>query len=89
MIGENEQVIENTEDEVQLEKEPAPTSTTDNVGETSVEINIEELIAELEADAGMEHNTDEAATKKRLEEILEQRRQEHELAEMDEFDLVE
>ena len=89
MIGQNEPAAEDTDDEVKLDQEQAPTATTDNVGETSVEINIEELIAELEADAGLEHDASETATKKRLEDILEKRRQARELAEMDEFDLVD
>lgn len=45
--------------------------TTDNVGDVSVEINVEELIAKVEA----EHDDDAArkhAVRKRLEEIAEE-----------------
>jgi hypothetical protein len=47
------------------------TDVTDNVGDVSVEINVEELIAEVEA----EHDDDAArkhAVRKRLEEIAEE-----------------
>lgn len=45
--------------------------TTDNVGDVSVEINVEELVAKVEA----EHDDDAArkhAVRKRLEEIAEE-----------------
>ena len=47
------------------------TAVTDNVGDVSVEINVEELIAKVEA----EHDDDAArkhAVRKRLEEIAEE-----------------
>jgi len=60
-----------------------------NVGETSVEINVEELIAELEADCDTPHPSKEQSSRKRLEVILEERRVAHELEEMDEFDSID
>lgn len=60
--------------------------STDNVGDVSVEINVEELIAELEA------SEDSAAARKkevrrRLEEIWEQREARKELEDTFSFDL--
>lgn len=60
---------------------------TANVGETSVEINVEELIAELEADRGVSADNSEEDPRKRLEKILEERRAARELEEIDEFAL--
>lgn len=59
---------------------------TANVGETSVEIDVEELIAELEADSGKSTGSSDDP-RKRLERILEERRAERELEEIDEFAL--
>ncbi len=59
---------------------------TANVGETSVEIDVEELIAELEADSGKSAG-DGDDPRKRLERILEERRADRELEEIDEFAL--
>ena len=78
----------------ELEKEANPevegttagSGSTDNVGEASVEFDVEELIAELEADSGPQSNSTEASARKRLEEVLEKRRVAHELEELDEFD---
>lgn len=61
--------------------------TTANVGETSVEIDVEELIAELEADSGVSTCSKEPDPRKRLENILEERRAARELEEIDEFAL--
>ena len=60
-----------------------------NVGETSVEIDVEELIAELEADCNTSHPAKEESSRKRLEDILEERRIAHELDEIDEFDSID
>jgi len=58
---------------------------TPNGGETSVEIDVEELIAELEADSGVSAHSSEEDPRKRLEKILEERRAARELEEIDEF----
>ena len=60
-----------------------------NVGETSVELDVEELIAELEADRNTSLPSEEQSSRKRLEDILEERRVAHELEEMDEFDSID
>lgn len=64
------------------------TGVTDNVGDVSVEINVEELVAEIEAsqddDAHMKNEI-----RKRLEEIQEQRTAEKELDNTFDIDLDE
>jgi len=67
--------------------EPPAASTTDNVGDTSVEINVDDLISEVEA-AGLptDHFQGEKA-RKRLEEILEERRLLQDISDFDDFDL--
>jgi hypothetical protein len=64
-----------------------PPLSTDNVGDTSVEINVDDLISEVEA-AGLpsDHFTHEKA-RKRLEEIMEERRTSEDLSDFDDFDL--
>jgi len=86
MIGDHDDLIEVDEldDEESIEDLDAPTA---NVGETSVEINVEELIAELEADSGTTSANHEEDPRKRLERILEERRAARELGEIDEFAL--
>ncbi len=60
---------------------------TENVGETSVEIDVEELIAELESESGY-RGADEKSARKRLEEVLEERRVAHELEDIEDFETV-
>jgi hypothetical protein len=67
----------------------AKSQASSNVGDASVEINVDDLIAELEADAGMQHPSDEQNSRKRLEVILEDRRAARELEELDDFALDE
>jgi len=71
----------------ELESTDAIDVQTENVGETSVEIDVEELIAELEADIGSSSAPREGDPRKRLEKILEDRRAARELDEIDEFAL--
>jgi hypothetical protein len=66
-----------------------PGESTANVGETSVEIDVEELIAELEADRKASDPSEEHSSRKRLEDILEERRISDELDEIDEFDSID
>ena len=71
----------------ELDETSALSTGTENVGETSVEIDIEELIAEIEDDDPKSGGRDGSA-RKRLEELLEQKRVAHELEELDEFDTI-
>jgi len=83
MSEQSNNVVEIDDDELEVEKE---TTSTANVGETSVEINIEELIAELELE-GMCTQQSESNARKKLEDILEQRRIARELEDMDKFEI--
>jgi len=84
MIGDHDDL-----DQVEEFDDEEPTSTvetqTANVGETSVEIDVEELIAELEADSNIMADKSEQDSRKRLEKLLEERRAARELEEIDEF----
>ncbi len=58
-----------------------------NVGELSVELNIDDLIAELEAESGTCAHSGNETPRKRLERLLEERRIARELDDIDEFAL--
>jgi hypothetical protein len=75
------------EDEEEAEEEAAgPTAETDNVGDPSVEINVEELIHELEVDGVARPNREQAA-KRRLEELIEKKRSKRELEDFDDYEV--
>ena len=62
-------------------------ANTSNVGDPSVELNVDEIVAELEADMGKAPSDDHQNPRKRLEELLEERRAAREIDEIDEFAL--
>ena len=75
------------EDEEEAEDGESETATeTDNVGDPSVEINVEELISELEVDTAA-HADREQAAKRRLEELMEKKRAKRELEDFDDYDV--
>jgi hypothetical protein len=86
MIGDHDDPneVDELDDEESTDELNLPTA---NVGETSVEIDVEELIAELEADSGISSGSSEEDPRKRLEKILEERRAARDLEEIDEFAL--
>ena len=87
-VDSNEQ-FDDFEDTMELEAE-AKASNSGNVGDPSVELNVDEIVAELEADMGIEpSNGDGQDARKRLEQLLEERRAAKELDELDEFALDE
>ena len=59
---------------------------TDNIGDPSVEINVEDLISELEADGLLQVNR-EIAAKRRLEELMEEKRARRELEDFEDYDI--
>jgi len=61
--------------------------TTDNVGDPSVEINVEALINEIETEGIGETPESEQAAKRRLEEIMELKRAKRELEDFDDYDV--
>ena len=67
----NDNEIDDFDEQEAIETVVLPETATDNVGDVSVEINVEELIAKVEA----EHDDGAArkhAVRKRLEEIAEE-----------------
>lgn len=66
--------------------ETADEASTDNVGETSVEINVEDLIAEIEAESSEQADGRSSASRKRLDEILEEKRAARELEDFEDLE---
>ena len=83
-----EEEVEEEEEEEEAEgpdAEAAP-AETDNVGDPSVEINVEELIQELEVD-GLTQPAREQAAKRRLEELMEKKRAQRDLEDFDDYEV--
>jgi len=60
---------------------------TDNVGDVSVEINVEELLSQIEEECS---NADaRASARRKLDEIMEQKRAQKALDDFDDFDIAE
>ena len=89
MIGDHEDLIDEAdefEDELtEIEPDTIADIKTANVGETSVELDVDELIAELEADCGVTSECKSSDPRKRLESILEERKAAKERQEIDDF----
>jgi len=82
---EEEEVEADDEDDAEEEGAVAAPET-DNVGDPSVEINVEELIHELEVD-GVTRPGREQAAKRRLEELMERKRSRRDLEDFDDYDV--
>lgn len=80
-----EDVEDEDEEEAEPEEAVAP-AETDNVGDPSVEINVEELIHELEVD-GVTRPGREQAAKRRLEELMELKRAKRDLEDFDDYEV--
>lgn len=80
-----EEVEEDAEEDTEEEIEAVP-AETDNVGDPSVEINVEALIQELEVD-GLTQPAREQAAKRRLEELMEQKRAKRDLEDFEDYDV--
>jgi hypothetical protein len=83
-----EEEIEDEDDEESEEEESSSEAAaeTDNVGDASVEINVEELIHELEGDGVVRPGREQAA-KRRLEELMEKKRAKRELEDFDDYEV--
>ena len=68
-------------------EEPAAAAETDNVGDPSVEINVEELIHEIEAEGESSRPGRELAAKRRLEDLMERKRSKRELEDFEDYEL--
>ena len=87
-IDQSSPAIADEDDEESEEEEGSPEAAaeTDNVGDASVEINVEELIHELEVD-GVSRPGREQAAKRRLEELMEKKRSKRELEDFDDYEV--
>jgi hypothetical protein len=83
---EEEEVDDEDDTESDEEDGGEVAAETDNVGDASVEINVEELIHELEVDNGS-HPGREQAAKKRLEDLIEKKRAKRELEDFDDYEV--
>ena len=84
---EEEEIEEEDDEESEVEESsPEVAAETDNVGDASVEINVEELIQELEVD-GVGRAGREQAAKRRLEELMEKKRSKRELEDFDDYEV--
>lgn len=84
---EEEELEEESEEEESEEEGSEPVAAeTDNVGDPSVEINVEELIHDLEVE-GLSAAGKEQAAKRRLEELMEQKRAKRDLEDFDDYEV--
>jgi hypothetical protein len=81
-----EEDVEDEEEDEDEVTEAEPVAETDNVGDPSVEINVEELIHELEVD-GVTRPDREQAAKRRLEELIEKKRSKRDLEDFDDYEI--
>jgi hypothetical protein len=82
-----EEEAEESEDSDADESEPV-VAETDNVGDPSVEINVEELIHELEVQGvASTRPGGEQAAKRRLEELMERKRAKRELEDFEDYEV--
>jgi hypothetical protein len=75
------------EPEAEAEESETVVVETDNVGDPSVEINVEALIHELEVEGIGQRPGSELAARRRLEELMERKRAQRELEDFDDYDV--
>src|SRR5690606_8995235 len=85
--GESEVDDDLPDDETSEEEDEDVEGLTDNVGDASVEINVEQLIQEIEMQGIANRLDKEAATRRRLEELMEQRRAKRELEDFEDYEI--
>jgi len=84
---EEDDLEEETEEENAEEAEEGTVAVeSDNVGDASVEINVEELIHDLEAE-GLASLGKEQAAKRRLEDLMERKRAKRDLEDFEDYDV--
>jgi hypothetical protein len=89
-LGELDSTLDSTE---ALADEPADddleveAAVTDNVGEQSIEINVENLIAELEAETQKDKAPDVRCARRKLEDYLERKRIAQEIEDFEDFEV--
>lgn len=90
MLGDNKDIDEFDDDDEDFEKfedtsEIEVDAKSSNVGDPSVELNVDEIVAEMEAEMGKDPSPPGGNPRKRLEKLLEERRAAREIDEWDEF----
>ena len=84
---EEEEIEDDDDDESEVPEATSEVAVeTDNVGDASVEINVEELIHELEVDDAGRPGREQAA-KRRLEELMEKKRAKRDLEDFDDYEV--
>lgn len=77
------------EPEAEAEEQESETVTvpvaTDNVGDISVEVNVEDLIAQIEAES--KGSAPSGSARRKIEDILEEKRIAREIMDLDDFDI--
>jgi len=89
--SDDEDLVEESEDEAEAEAETDADaqgdSDTDNVGEVSVEINVEDLIKEIEGSGRANPAGDMNSARRKLEDYLEERRIARDVLDFEDYDL--
>lgn len=82
-------VEDNLDDDLETDEseDDIDDENTDNIGDPSIEINVEDLIHELEADGLVSRIDHEKNTRKRLEELMERKRAMRELEDFDDYEI--
>lgn len=62
---------------------------TDNVGDISVEVNVEDLLAQLEAESKGGDTASGNTARRRIEDILDEKRVAREIQDLDDLDIEE
>jgi hypothetical protein len=75
-----------SEEEEEVEEREVD-DATDNVGDPSVEINVQDLIQELENQGFASKLDREMETRRRLEELMERRRARRDLEDFEDYDI--
>ena len=76
------------EGEGETEAEAAPAAaSTDNVGDISVEVNVEDLIAQIESES--KGGAPDGSARRKIEDILEEKRVAKEIMDLEDFDIEE
>jgi hypothetical protein len=82
-----EEEIEDDDEDDAEEEDVVAAPETDNVGDPSVEINVEELIHELEVQGVTSSRIcGEQAAKRRLEELMERKRAKRDLEDFEDYE---
>ncbi len=79
--------LEEDSDESKDSEDLTINESTDNVGDPSVEINVEELIHDLEAQGMIKGLDKEQDAKRRLEELMERKRKHRDLEDFDDYEV--